>query len=338
MSKKIRVKEIAKAVGCSPATVSQAFNNPKLVNRDTRAKVLETAEKLGYVRKRFNQKVKKVIGVTGISHELILGEYYNKVTTAILSAAKEQGINVIVECFADKEETLPTMLAKKILDGVIIVGKLSQEHVLLIKQQNLPIVMCGHPVLGVELHAVFSDGRSGIYEITKHLISLGHKKIAHITGGSLSDPVAADRLNGFRYALSEAGIKAPEDYTVQGEFTSWESANKAVEKLVGLKNPPTAIVCDSDALAYTAYEKLKALGLKVPRDISLSGFDDLPFPPYIDAIKPKLTTVDVNLDHLGRTAVNVLLDLIVTPTLAPYRHTLPVQLIVGETTGKPGKL
>jgi len=333
VARKIRIKEIAKEVGCSVATVSQAFNNPKLVNRQTRAEILEAGERLGYVRRRSNKKRRKIIGITGISHDLILGEYYSRVTAAILSAAKEQDVNVVIEDFSDEEDTLPRMFAKKVLDGVLILGRISQDHVLMIKQQNIPLVLCGHPIPGIELHTVISDGRAGIYEMTKHIIKLGHKNIAHMTGGPHFDPVVSDRLDGFRYAMTEAGLSVNDEYIVVGDFCAWETAARAVEELMKLKAPPTAIVCESDALAYTAYQRLKEMGYKVPKDVSVTGFDNLPFPPYIDAVKPKLTTVDVNLDELGRTAVKVLLDIIDNPSRAAYRHTLPVKLIEKGTVG-----
>ncbi|MCX5750736.1 MAG: LacI family DNA-binding transcriptional regulator [Candidatus Saganbacteria bacterium] len=332
MSKKIRLKEVAKKMGCSVATVSQAFHNPKRVNRKTRESILRTCEEMGYKRKHFTQKLRKVIGITGISHELILGEYYNAVTMSILSAAKEEGVNVVMECFDDQEETLPSMFSKRLLDGVLVLGKISPEHVLLIKQSGVPMVLCGHPIPGVELHTVLSDGRGGIYAATKHLIGLGHKKIAYITGGPLFDPVTSDRFDGYRYALSEAKIEVPAEYIIIGDFCDWLTGAKAVDKLMGLKVSPTAIVCESDALAYNAYQALKEKGFKIPKDVSIAGFDDLPFPPYINAVKPKLTTINVNLGELGRTSVEVLWDVIANPAKTAYRHTLPVELKVGETT------
>ncbi|MFH1684289.1 MAG: LacI family DNA-binding transcriptional regulator [Candidatus Margulisiibacteriota bacterium] len=333
MPKKIKIKDIAKEVGCSPATVSQAFHNPKLVNRKTRMEILETCERLGYVRKKMSSKKRKVIGITGISHELILGEYYNRVTAAILTTAKVQGINVVIEFFGEDEDTLPHMFAKKLLDGVIVLGRVSQDHVLMIKQQDIPLVLCGNPAPGIELHTVLSDGRSGIYQVAKHLIELGHRKIGYITGSQVFDPVTSDRLDGFKFAVNEAGIALPEEYIAIGDFHTWQTAANGVEKLMGLNKPPTAIVCESDALAYIAYQKLNELGYKIPKDVSLTGFDDLPFPPYIEAVKPQLTTVQVNLAELGQTAVNVLLDLIDNPSRVAYRHTLPVKLAVKKTTG-----
>lgn len=337
MSKKIRLKEIAKTVGCSTATVSQAFHNPKLVNRQTRTRIMEACEKMGYIRKRFSQKRHKVIGITGISHELILGEYYNPVTTAVLSATKEQGVNVLIECFRDDEEALPQMFYKKLLDGAIIMGKISPEHVMMIKQSGLPLVLCGHPLPEIELHTVLSDGRAGIYKMTKHLIGLGHKKIGYISGGPVFDPVTSDRLDGFRFALAEAGIELPANYLTLGDFCDWSTAEAAVNKLLSLTQPPTAIVCESDALAFVAYQTLTKLGIKVPKDISLTGFDGLHFPPYIEAVKPKLTTAVVNLSELGKTAVEVLWDIIENPAKRAYRHTLPIKFQAGETTATSKK-
>lgn len=332
MPRKVRIKDIAKKAGCSTATVCQAFNHPRLVNRKTRTQILEICEELGYVRKRFGHKRKKIIGVTGISHELIHGEYYNKVTSAILNIAREQGFNAIIECFADREADLPRMFSKKVLDGVIVVGKISQDHVLQIKQARVPLVLCGHPIPGAELHTVLSGGRSGIYEITKHLIKLGHKNFGYITGGPIFDPVTSDRLDGFRFALNKAGLAVSQDQIVTADFCEWATAVNAVDILMNSKKPPTAIVCESDALAYSAYHRLTELGYRIPKDISITGFDNIPFPPYINKIKPRLTTVDVNLEELGRTAVNTLLDIIENPSRTAYRHTLPVKLIEGETT------
>jgi DNA-binding LacI/PurR family transcriptional regulator len=334
MPRKPRIKDIAKKVGCSTATVSQAFNNPKLVNRKTRARILEVCEELGYTRKRFSHKRKKVIGVTGISHEILLGEYYNKVTTSILSAAKEQGFNVVIESFSEEEDTLPHMFSKKTLDGVIVLGKVPRDRLLQIKQHRLPLVLCGHPSSGAELNTVLPDGRKGMYEIAKHLIKLGHKNFGYVSGGPVFDPLTSDRLDGFRFALSEAGLSLPDDHIAPANFCSWDTATRAVAKLMNLKDRPTAIVCESDALAYTTYQRLQELGLKIPKDISVTGFDNIPFPPYVNKVKPNLTTVDVSLEGLGRTAVNTLLDIIENPSRTAYRHTLPVQIIVGGTTGK----
>ncbi len=335
MPKKVRIKDIAKKVGCSPATVSQAFHNPKLVNRQTRRAILDACEEMGYERRKRSKKASKIIGVTGISSDLILGEYYNEVAKSIIAAAKREGVNVVIEAFDDKQENLPDMFYKKVLDGVIVLGKISQEHVLMIKHGNYPLVLCGHPISGLELNTVLSDGRAGIYAATKHLIELGHKNIAYITGGPIFDPVTSDRLDGYRYALNESGLEINDKNIMVADFCVWETAAKSVDKLLALKNQPTAIICESDALAYMACQRIQEKDLKVPQDISITGFDNLPFPPYIERVMPKLTTIKVDLHQLGETAVKILFDITDNPSQVSYRHTLPVELAKGETTAAP---
>lgn len=331
MGKKVRIKEIAKLVGCSPSTVSQAFNSPKLVNRKTRLKIIETCEKLGYTRKKYDSKSKRIIGITGASAELLFGHYSSPIITAIISAAKKDGVNVIIEPFSDEEETMPHMFSKRVLDGVIMFSKMSPDHILIAKQMSIPIVLCGHPLPNMELHTILPDGRNGTYEATKHLISLGHRKIAHVTGGPISEPVVSDRIDGFRFAMEEAKIKVKEDYLAIADFCKWETPINATEKLLNLPDPPTAIIYQCDVFAYLGYRFLKEKGLE--KKISIVGFDNIPMPYFTD-VKPKLTTVEVDFKELGTTAFNVLKDIICNPSRIACRYTMPVKLIIGETTRK----
>jgi LacI family transcriptional regulator len=238
-----------------------------------------------------------------------------------------------METYSEKDGNIPKMITKNLVDGMIVLGKIEREHVLQIKQENIPLVLCGHPIPGIELHSVMPDGRQGTYEITKHLISLGHKKIAVITGGPIFDPVSSDRLDGYRFAMFESKIKAPDEYITAGDFYEISCVKNAIDQLLSLKNPPTAIVCGCDSFAYETYFLLKQRGVKVPKQMSVAGFDDVPFPYYLDSVRPKLTTAHVNLEQLGSAAVEVLLDVIETPSKAAFRHTLPTKLIIGSTTG-----
>lgn len=332
MEKKIRLKDIAKKLELSPATVSLAFNKPKLINRKTRERIFELCYELGYQRKKYKKGNNKNVGIIGESVYITLGGFYNYVTRGIIKKIEKYNIDSIVGTFKPTDETLPTMITKGIVDGIIIVGKLERNHVLQIKQENIPLVLCGNPIPGLELHTVVPDGRSGIYQVTKHLIELGHENIAIIAGGPLFDPIVSDRLEGYRFALSETGIKLNDDYIVQSDFYNLKSVSPAIENLLKLKKKPTAIVCMCDAIAYTAIEILENKGLKVPKDISITGFDDIPFPDYIESTKPQLTTAHVNLEQLGEVSVELLLDVIDNPAKAAYRHTMPTQLIERKTT------
>ncbi len=337
MPKKVRLKDIARRLGLSPATVSQAFNNPKLISRQTRREIFSLCEELGYIRKKYKKGKTNNIGIIGESFYIAFGGFYNFVSRGLLKHAKKLGLDSIVGSFEENEEILPTMVTKKLVDGIIIIGRFPTDHLLQIKQENVPLVLCGNPIPGIELHTVMPDGRSGIYEATKHLIELGHSKIATITGGKLFDPITSDRLDGYRFALSEAGIRISDNYIAQADFYNLKSVETALEKLFDLDKPPTAIVCACDAIAYEAIRVLNEKGLKVPKDISITGFDDIPYPDYIEITKPQLTTAHVNLEQLGEVAVDVLLDIIENPAKAAYRHTMPTQLMVRKTTAPPKK-
>jgi DNA-binding LacI/PurR family transcriptional regulator len=271
----------------------------------------------------------------GENFYVTLGGFYNFVTTGLLRQAQQQKIDTLIASFPENEEALPSMIAKGLVDGLIVVGRFSRENILRLKQENLPLVLCGNPIPGLELHTVIPDGRAGSYEATRHLLALGHKRIATITGGSLIDPITSDRLDGFRFALTEAGQTINDKYVARGDFYDLRTVAPAVEKLLALAERPTAIVCACDAIAYTAIQVLQEKGLKVPRDISITGFDDLPFPDFIEPYKPQLTSAHVDLEQLGRTAVDILAEIIANPAKAAYRHTLPTTLIVRATTAQP---
>lgn len=332
MVKKIKLKDIAKELGLSTATVSQAFNNPKLVNRRTRKDILELCNNLGYLRKKYKKGNTKNIGILGESFYAPLGNFYNRVTLGILQQTKKRGLDAVMNSFEPDEETLPTMLTKNILDGIILIGKFERDHVLQVKQENIPIVLCGNPIPGIELHTVVPDGRYGIYQATKHLIDIGHRRIVTITGGDFFDPIVSDRLDGYRFALSEANIRISDKYIIKADFYHLDPVKEAVDELLSFDNKPTAIVCQNDSIAYTAIKTLLNRGFRIPKDFSITGFDDIPLPPFIDLPKPELTTVHVNLEELGAVAVEVLIDIIENPTKISYRHTLPTQLIIRKTS------
>ncbi|MFA6169267.1 MAG: LacI family DNA-binding transcriptional regulator [Candidatus Margulisiibacteriota bacterium] len=337
MAKQIRLKDIARKLGLSPATVSQAFNNPKLINRKTRQRVFELCNESGYVRKKYKKGRNNAIGILGESFYITLGGFYNFVTTSLLQYAHRKKINTLIGSFEADDDLLPSMVTKGLVDGLVLIGRFTRENVMRLKQENLPLVLCGNPIPGVELHTVVPDGRAGIYAVTRHLLDLGHKKITTITGGPLFDPITSDRLDGYRFALAEAGLAFNERSIAQANFYDLSTVAAAVGKLLAQLERPTAIVCACDAIAYTAIQLLQEKGIRVPQDISVTGFDDLPFPDFIEPYKPQLTSARVDLEQLGRVAVDVLAEIIANPAKSAYRHTLPTELIVRKTSVPPFK-
>jgi len=332
--KKVRIEDIARRLGISPATVSQALNNPKEVNRKTRQEILSLCEEIGYLKPVRGKKRTYHIAVISRDTYNFANDFYAKVCEALLTYARKHKYNLIFEPWSDENDEIPWSVSRNKIDGVIILGKIHREKVLLIKQKQIPLVLCGHPLPDLEQHTVMPDGKSGSYQATKHLIELGHKKIATIAGGEIFDPVSRDRIEGYRYALLEAGIEVREDYIVMADFHLYSHADKVLDKLILREEHPTAIVCASDPIAYKIYETLAKQKYKVPEDISLTGFDNFEPAEYAKGYLPKLTTVEVNIKELAKYTLDILFELMEEPTKIAWRYTLPVKLFIGETTAK----
>jgi DNA-binding LacI/PurR family transcriptional regulator len=333
--KLVSIKDVAKEAGVSLSTVSFALNNPDRVAENTRRHVLRTARELGY--NRIKKHVKKgCLGiVTNDFHNLIFGEFYNLVVLGMLQALRERGVNVLVESAEKNPEYFPRMVVKGLVDGVLFLGKSNRDLIYVAQQKGIPVVLAGHPIPEVEIHTVVPDGRSGAFQAVEHLIELGHQKIALITGEPPYDPITADRVEGYRFALTRAGLLVRDDYLVEADFGRPVTALKAAEQLLNLSDPPTAFFCASDSLAYRAYQAIKSRGLKIPQDISVVGFDDISAPGYAELPKPELTTIRVDRQALGRQCVETLFDIIQNPSKTVYRYSLPVKLVVKKSTAKP---
>lgn len=317
------------------ATVSFAMNNPDRVGNNTRRHVLRIAREMDYSRVKKHAKRGYIGIVTDDNYNFILGEFYNWVVFGILEELKVRGMNILVESTGKSPDYFPRMITKGLVDGVLFLGKSSLDLPYVARQKGIPMVLVGHPVPEAELHVIVPDGRAGAFQAVSHLIEIGHKKIAMIIGEPLFDPTIAERVEGYRFALSKAGIPERIDYIAEADFGKPETAVEAAKKLLELPDPPTAIFCASDSLAYRAYKALKAAGLRIPEDISVVGFDDISAPDYAVLPRPELTTVRVDRFALGKSSVGMLFDLIQNPEGAAHRRTLPVQLVIKKSTAAP---
>jgi DNA-binding LacI/PurR family transcriptional regulator len=335
--KLVSIKDIAKEAGVSISSVSFALNDPERVGADTRRHILRIARELGYTRVKKLRKRGYIGLVADDYYNLLFGEFYNWVVFGILEELKKRGVNVLVESTGKDPEYFPRMITKSMVDGVLFLGKSSRDLIYIAQQKNIPLVMVGHPIPEIELHAIVPDGRSGAFQAVNHLIELGHKRIAMIIGEPMYDPITAERVEGFRFALTKAGLSAKKEYIAEADFGKPETALKATNKLLELPDPPTAIFCASDSLAFRAYKAIKEKGLKIPKDISVVGFDDIAAPEYAELPKPDLTTVRVDRKEMGKSSVEILFEVIQNPARTAYRYTLPVQLAVKKSSGPPRK-
>lgn len=333
--KLVSIKDVAKEAGVSTATVCFALNNPDRVGQQTRQHVLRTARELGYSRIKKIRKTGYIGLVADDYYNLIFGEFYNLVVFGILEELKRLGVNVLIESTGKNPEYFPRMITRGLVDGVLFLGKSSRDLVYIAQQKGIPLVLVGHPVPDMELPTIIPDGRSGAVQAVEHLISLGHKNIAIITGEPKYDPISSERLEGYRFALTKAELPIQDKYIAEADFGKPETAIDATNRLLNQISPPTAIFCTSDSLAYRAFQAIEAKGLNIPEDISVVGFDEISAPSYACLPGPALTTVNIDRTQMGKSSVEILFDVMNNKKQPAYRYNLPVKLVIKNSTSRP---
>lgn len=211
------------------------------------------------------------------------------------------------------------------VDGVVIItSNFYSEAIQEIVNSDFPCVVLDHETS--QASSVYSDNLRGCFMAVEYLYSLGHKKIAHIYG-SLDTFAGKLRLDGFLSAITKLNLEKREEYLVDGGYFSFDGGYKAMKKLLELKDLPTAVFASGDFLAIGAISAIKEMGLRVPEDISVIGYDDIEMCKYIT---PKLTTIRQNADLIGENAADILINTIDKK----YTRTsviVPVELIIRDS-------
>lgn len=329
-SQRVTIMDVARESGVSYSTVSRVLNGFEFVKESTRTRVLATADKLGYVA---NIQARTLAGgksnVIGLLVPAING-FVGEITQGVDEELAEIDFDMMLFT-THRQRGRETSYVNHITNGLsagllLIVPLVSEDYIDQLNAQQFPYVLIDQTDPTGRSAMVNSTNRQGAYEITKYLIELGHRRIAHITGIMAANS-AVERFEGFKAAMNEYGIPIRDDYIVSGDF--WRAkAQQATEKLLALDELPTAIFAGNDLTAFTAMRVLHEHGLSVPQDMSIVGFDDI---PQAVAIYPRLTTVRQPLNLMGRTAVKHLLELIEDPQRPRETITLETELIIRES-------
>ncbi len=322
---KLTIHDIAKAAGVSTGTISRALNGRAGVNAETRAHVLDVVAKLGYVpdlgARQLARGTRSVVGITRFSDNSLRNPYYTLLLDAIQGALLDSGYAVHV--IRNDTELLEGKLAGIIIPGIHLAD--SRPHEL--RQRNIPYAVIGLGSPQENIASVELENRFGMLEITRHVIRLGHRKMLHLTG----TPIGVDahaRLEAFKEGLAEAGIAFQASMVLDGRFTEL-GAYRIVQKAIRENQEFTAILCASDEMALGALQAVQDAGLRVPQDISITGFDDLPLESMQQA---HLTTVHQPLERIGREVATLLLEQI--EGSAPRCVLVHPELVVRTSTGQ----
>jgi len=308
----ISIKDIARAAGVSHSTVSRALGDSSLVSAETKARIQRLAHDMGYSPDA--QARSLVMGRTrtiGVVVTTIADPFIGEIVQAVESTANDHGYTVILvssNAESDREIKAVEMLRSKRVDGVIVtssrVGALYQDY---LERLGVPVVLINSHSQqgGVYTFAVNVDNRHGGCLATEHLIQLGHRRIAYLTGpADHSDDL--DRLAGYRQALAEAGVAFDPALVVQGTGRA-DGGKRALPVLRALQAPPTAVFCYNDVTAIGLMHAARQAGLSIPGDLAVVGFDDIPFASYIH---PPLTTIAQPKLEMGKSAVAMMLALV----------------------------
>ena len=333
------IKDVAKLAGVAPITASRVINNSGYASDRVRRRVLDAAGELGYSPNavarslRSNQTRILALVLTDVTNP-----FWTTVARGVEDAASKTGFNVIL-CNTDeseeKQQKYLDTLAQKRVDGILLVpAGSSSEPIDFLNQQEIPIVLLDRWLPGIRVNSVRCDSKGGAYELTRLLLSLGHRQIAVINGPKEVSS-AQDRTAGFLQALTDSGITPQANLIQYGDFTV-ESGQEMTTKILALPERPTAIFACNNFLAIGALKTLQQAGLQVPNDISIVAFDDL---PSAMVVSPFLTAAAQPAYEMGQRATQLLLNNLNDKiSLTPQEIILPVKVFRRESSQPLGAL
>ena len=327
---------MAALAGVSRTTVSFVLNGRDVqISAPTRERVLQAARQLGYqphagARQLAAGRSHTVGLVLRQSAEQVAGDaLLSETLRGLMTAARTGGFRVIVEATEPNADPYGDLLRSGRTDGLVISGPRRDDPELVdMAAAGFPLVLQGS-VPGVSLPSVDVDNVAGARTAVEHLVALGHRRIACITNAPLAYTSAQERLEGYRSALADAGIDGDPVWVQEGAFDA-PSGHRAMTALLD-RTDVSAVFVASDVVAFGAIGALRAARRRVPGEMSVVGFDDIPLAAFFD---PPLTTVRIPAYELGHAVGIALLDRISHASVAA-RTLLPTELVVRASTGPP---
>ncbi len=327
------IRDVAREAGVSVATVSRVCNGSHLVTEATRQRVQDVCSRLGYVphgaaRALITSKTRML----GVLLPDLHGEFFSEVLRGIDQAAQRRGYHLLVASSHDEPRELVTALGSMHgrVDGLVVMSpSLDASLALASLNARFPVVLLNCRVGGDAFESLTIENAAGAAAVVRHLVQLGHRRIATLTG-SPTNYDAAERLRGYREALLDAGIVPEQCLEVMGDFRE-SSGYAGTLGLLGAARPPTAIFAANDAMAIGALGALHERGVAVPTEMAVVGFDDIPMARFVT---PPLTTVHVDIAELGERATVRLLDGLEHPEARERRHdSIPTRLVIRGSCG-----
>ncbi|MGB8648402.1 MAG: LacI family DNA-binding transcriptional regulator [Anaerolineae bacterium] len=330
------IEDVAKRAGVSMMTVSRVINGSGDVSPETRERVERVVEELGYVPNalarglRFKQTKTIALVLTDITNP-----FFTTIARGVEDVASRQGFSVIF-CNTDESEheegQYINVLLQKQVDGVLLVPACSSaESISLLQSRGVPVVVLDRRVPGVSVDTVHCNSEQSSYRLVRHLVELGHRRVAVLTGPQIVS-TAVERVAGAQRAIREAGLDDDMPLVYYGEFTQasgYHMAQQALAAAPGL----TALFATNNFVAMGALRAVREAGLRMPEDVSLVAFDDI---PAAFVVEPFLTVISQPAYDVGKRATELLLNRLAGQGPAqPQEIVLPTEFILRRSSAPP---
>jgi len=336
----VTIKDIAKKAHVSISTVSLVLNNKGYVSPETSERIQNIIHKLNYkplhsARKLATRKTGNIGYIIWENHFSEVEMFYSQIFLGMEYAARESDYYILLTTVKDDfdpKTDLPRFLKYNDVDGVVLAGRVPHSLVEYLDKQRMPFVLVDYGILGKIYNSVLIDNYNGAFNAVESLIQSGRKRIAFV-GGTFSHPSIKERFRGYKEVLESYNLISDghlKKYThLEDAETSREIGEKGVSILLTEKLLPDAIFCCNDTTALGALTEIQRKKLKVPQDIAVVGFDDIPTAAFN---LPKLSTVRVPKLLLGKEAFKLLNDVIDNPRLPAQTRLISTEFIKRESS------
>jgi LacI family transcriptional regulator len=328
------IRDVANRAGVSIKTVSRVLNNEPFVKSSTKDKVLTAIDELDYVASISARRLASGQSYTiGFIFHNASWHYTQDVLKGVIETARKSGYSTLLHpCDVcnnlDAKEVL-NLVHQKVVDGLIFTPPAdnASEVIHELQQLEVPFVRLTPKDRESPLPYVTATDKQGAFEMTRYLISLGHRRIGFVLG-PLDQRAGHDRFKGYQQALAEAGIELESQIVVQGD-DHFESGFQATQQLLHLEPVPSAIFCNNDEMAAGSISAFFEAGLNVPKDVSVAGFDNI---PLANQVWPPLTTVEQPIYQMAEIATNLLIDLLKGENTSNQKFEVETALVIRKST------
>lgn len=327
-----KMSDVAKLANVSTATVSRVLSKSGLVTDITKLKVMEAIKELNYhpnILARHLRKMQTNTVVTVVPD--LTNTFFSKVLRGIEAKARENGYRVLLGDTGNNENLeyeYLEVLHNKQADGMILLAARIDRKIIEEMSKKYPIVLACEYIEGSNLPTVSIDNVSSARKATEHLLKLGHRRIAHLSG-PMNVILSRDRLKGYRQALDSWNIEIDPLLIQEGDFY-YKTGYNLMLKLLSIENPPTAVFSANDEMAIGAIKAAQEQGLRIPAELAIIGFDNI---QISEICSPALTTIAQPAYKLGETAMKLLNLLIKGETIKRRQVVLDDELVIRESCG-----